>query len=153
MEPLSSTKTICTYLFVFIPFAIQSKYHLRDLDQSKSIMFEIACGMYGLVEAGRLAQDRLIAHLDSHCYYVAANTPCLSKHRSRSTIFSLVVDDFGIKFGSQADADHLLSTLRLLYNITVDVTGSQHLGMSIVNDTRYEAVSSIGLVLTLQTIR
>ena len=95
-------------------------------------MVEISGGMYGLAEAGRLAQDRLIAHLDIHGYYEAANTPCLFKHRTRSTIFSLVVDDFGIKYRTQTDADHLLATLRLLYNITVDVTGSQYLGMTIL---------------------
>jgi len=115
-----------------IPHVIQSKYNLLALDQSKSVMVEISGGMYGLAEAGRLAQDRLIAHLDIHGYYEAVNTPCLFKHRTRSTIFSLVVDDFGIKYRTQTDADHLLATLRLLYNITVDVTGSQYLGMTIL---------------------
>jgi hypothetical protein len=59
------------------------------------------------------------------------NVPCLFKHRTRNVTFSLVVDDFGIKYIDKTDADHLISTLQLLYEIKIDWTGSKYLGYSI----------------------
>jgi hypothetical protein len=56
--------------------------------------------MYGLPQAGRLSQIRLIEHLARHGYHQCPNTPCLFRHRTRDTTFSLVVDDFGVRYGS-----------------------------------------------------
>ena len=39
-------------------------------------------------------------------------------------MFSLVVDDFIVKYTSDASAHHLIATLRILYTISVDWFGS-----------------------------
>ena len=114
-----------------IPQRIKTAYGLDSLPKDESVMVEISKGMYGLAQAGRLAQDRLFALLERNGYVQAQHTPCLFKHSVNKTAFVLVVDDFGIKYSSQSDADHLLSVLRQLYTITVDPTGSNYIGLTV----------------------
>lgn len=103
----------------------------RTADQDY-VLVEIRKGIYGLPQAGKLAQDRLVAHLATHGYHQARYTPCLFKHETRPVMFTLVVDDFGIKYhASDEHLQHLLSALRELYTITVDYTGSKYLGLTI----------------------
>jgi len=42
----------------------------------------------------------------------------------RGTVFTLVVDDFCVKYKTEVDAEHFLATLRLRHIIAVDMTGS-----------------------------
>ena len=67
--------------------------------------------MYGLPQAGLLAQNRLIAHLATHGYHQTEAT-CLFHHETNGTDFSLVVDDSGVKYATNAGAQHLIDTLR-----------------------------------------
>jgi hypothetical protein len=88
--------------------------------------------VYGLPQAGRLSQLRLISHLKEHGYYQCPNAPCLFKHESRDIMFCLVVDDFGVRYGTQDDADHLINALRSHdYELTVKPKGDTYLGMHI----------------------
>ncbi len=57
------------------------------------------------------------------------------------TIFTLVVDGFGIKYKTPDDAEHLIKCLQLLYEIKVDKTGSRYLGFTIAFDDRCRADS------------
>jgi hypothetical protein len=98
------------------------------------IYFQINKGMYGLPQAGLLAQQRLIAHIAKHGYTQSDTVPCLFRHATNGVTFVLVVDDFGIKYQNEAGRDHLLDTLKLLYKITEDAQGEQYLGMTIVHD-------------------
>ncbi len=122
------------YMYIpvkYIPRRILIKYGLQDRAPSSSVMVEISKGMYGLAQAGRLAQDRLFKLLAANGYHQAPHTPCLFRHASLGVTFVLVVDDFGIKYTSASAAAHLLGVLRQLYTITVDDTGSQYVGLSI----------------------
>jgi hypothetical protein len=88
--------------------------------------------MYGLHQAGCLSQLRLISHLAAHGYHQCPHTPCLFQHDTLDVTFSLVVDDFGIRYGSQSDADHLIATLRANdYELTIKPIGDTYLGMNI----------------------
>jgi hypothetical protein len=54
-------------------------------------------GIYRLAQAGRLAQDRLVALLKDNGYCpISPLNPCIFKHETRDATFSLVVDDFGV---------------------------------------------------------
>ena len=96
--------------------------------------------MYGLPQAGLLAQQRLITHLATHGYHQTPTT-CLFRHCTNGTVFSLVVDDFGVKYTTTEGANHLVATLQLLYPITVDWTGSKYLGFSINFDRTLRTVA------------
>jgi hypothetical protein len=71
--------------------------------------------MYGLPQAGRLANDQLIAFLAPHVYRPVPLTPGLWRHDTKDITFSVVVDDFGVRYTSRADADHLITTLKTAY--------------------------------------
>lgn len=59
--------------------------------------------MYGLPQAGLLAQNRLIKHLATNGYNQTTAT-CLFRHVDNGTDFSLLVDDFGVKYATEEGA-------------------------------------------------
>jgi hypothetical protein len=105
------------------------------------LYFQINKGMYGLPQAGLLAQNRLIAHIAEHGYTQSDTVPCLFRHATNGITFVLVVDDFGIKFRNAAGCDHLLTTLRMLYKITVDIEDPTYLGMTIKHDKAAQTIT------------
>ena len=68
--------------------------------------------MYSLPQAGQLAYIALIKHLQIHGHTRAGFTPDLFKHETQDNLFSLVVNDFGVKYTSKNDALHLIETLK-----------------------------------------
>jgi hypothetical protein len=81
---------------------------------------EIRKRMYGLKQAGLLANQLLQKRLKHVVYYPARQTPGLWLHNKKPTAFSLVVDDCAIKYVTRADAHHLRSALLRHYEITTD---------------------------------
>jgi hypothetical protein len=90
--------------------------------------------MYGLPQAGILAFNQLKTHLATHNYAPCTHTPGLWTHSNRNITFTLVVDDFGIKYTNRDDAIHLLTALEELYTVTTDWTGSLYLAMTLSLD-------------------
>ena len=123
------------YLFLpvsIIPQHIMTTYNLHDLTHNNKIYIQINKGMYGLPQAGKLAHDQLIDHLLPHGYYPCRHTPGLWRHHWRPIIFSLVVDDFGIKYVGRDHAIHFVQALQSHYpKVTVDWTGSLYCGITI----------------------
>ncbi len=58
---------------------------------------KIQKGMYGLPQAGIIAQELLAKWLKEHGYSQSKTTPGLWTHEWQSITFSLVVDNFGVK--------------------------------------------------------
>ena len=81
---------------------------------------QIEKGMPDLKQAGKIANDQLNTHMKRYGYAPVPRTPTLWRHVTRPTIFTLVVDNFGIKYESLQDANHLLNALSNLYGITID---------------------------------
>ena len=94
------------------------------------VYLEIRKGMYGLKEAGLITFNRLIAQLQPYGYHPMKHTPGIWKHVSKPTTFALCVDDFNIKYFTMNDANHLLTSLRSNYEITVDWKGALYCGMT-----------------------
>ena len=109
---------------------------------------EIRKGVSGLKQAGRLVSNRLTKNLVRNGYAPVPYTPSLWLHHTSDLLFSLVVDDFGIKYTRKADADHLLKSLRGDYEITKDWTGDKYLGLTLKWDyvNRNVSVSMPGYV-------
>ena len=87
--------------------------------------------MYVLKQAALLAYENLKDCLKPHGYTPVSGTVGLWKHESRSTKFCLCVDDFGVKYFSKADANHLLQALQQHYKITVDWIGTNFCGLQL----------------------
>jgi hypothetical protein len=114
-----------------IPHEIITQYNLLPLVHNGHVYIEIRKGMYGLPQAGKLANQQLTTHLAKYGYTPTAHTPGLWQHDQRPITFSLVVDDFGIKYVNKADAEHLLQALRDKYTITTDWNGALYCGLAL----------------------
>jgi hypothetical protein len=114
-----------------IPPTILAQYQLAPLIHNNSVTVEIRKGMYGLPQAGILAHDRLVEHLARHGYIKTPHTAGLFRHVTRPIQFTLVVDDFGVKYTGTENAQHLIDTLQALYTITIDWAGTRYLGLTL----------------------
>jgi hypothetical protein len=110
-----------------------------------SILFAITKGIYGLPHAGALAQEHLIPLLAQHGYHQSPNVPCLFRHDTNGVSFTLVVDDFAVKYKDRASAEHLLSILRTRYTLTEDWDAKSYLGMALRFFTNSDGVRCVGL--------
>lgn len=128
--------------FKSIPTATQSQFKLHQMyaPGSKCALVRVTGAIFGLPQSGRIAQDDLIPRLAAAGYHQFAHTPMVFSNASRSVMFSLVVDDFGISSKSTADTEHLLGVLRASYQITYDPTGRKYLGMRIRQDHKRRAI-------------
>ena len=117
-----------------IPTTIQQRYHLHTIARDGHVLARIDKGIYGLPQAGILARQRLVSHLSTGGYYPCPSTPSLFRHHQRDIAFTLVVDDFGIKYQSHQDPKHLIELLQQLYTITVDWEGKKYVGITTTLD-------------------
>ncbi len=117
----------------FLSDTILAKHSLRPFILNNSVLFEVTKSMYGLPHAGKIAQDSLIARLATHGY-LQTNTPCLFRHSNNGVAFTLVVDDFGVKFQDTAGADDLIRCLQLYYTLTIKRNATKYLGLTIAVD-------------------
>ena len=92
---------------------------------------QIEKGMYGLPQAGILANKLLRTQLAPHGYFELPHTPGLWKYISRIVQFSLVVDDFGIKYKGEENVNHLLNVLKGDYEISEDWKGELYCGITL----------------------
>lgn len=119
-----------------IPQHIIDQYSLQNKVKNGYVYMEIRRAMYGLPQAGVLANKLLKKRLAKHGYYEVTHTPGLWRHISRPISFTLVVDDFGIKYVGKEHADHLLNALKEEYTLDVDWEGKLYCGISL--DWDYE---------------
>jgi hypothetical protein len=104
------------------------------------IHIKIQKGMYGLPQAGVLAQELLKKRLNKHGYQQSPITPGLWHHNFRPILFSLCVDDSGIKYVGRKHAKHLATILNKHCKCWQDWDGQRYLGMNIYwdyNDKKY----------------
>ena len=101
----------------FIPEEIIQQYNLRNLVHKGFVYMENQKGMYGLPQAGKIANDKLKLHLAKFWYEPAPITPGLWRHQTRPLQFPLVMDDFGIKYERQEEITHIHNALKTIYKI------------------------------------
>eukprot|EP00970_Alexandrium_tamarense_P017799 scaffold11398_cov137-Alexandrium_tamarense.AAC.1 len=114
-----------------IPQHIIDQYDLTNKALNGFVYVEIRKGIYGLPQAGMLANKLLKERLAPHGYLEVRDTPGLFIHKTRPIMFTLVVDDFGVKYVGKEHADHLVSVLKRYYTLSEDWTGSLYCGVSL----------------------
>jgi hypothetical protein len=102
------------------PEEIVQKYNLNALAVDSWVYIEIRKGMYGLKQAGLLANQLLQNRLAPFGYYPARHTPGLWLHKTRPISFTLVVDDFAVKYVGKQHAEHLRNALLRTYELMTD---------------------------------
>jgi hypothetical protein len=87
--------------------------------------------MYGPPQAGKLANDRLVKFLDPMGYVPCAHTHGLWQDTKSDLMFTLVVDNFGVRYTKKADATRLMETLKLQYKVSEDWDGTRYIGLTL----------------------
>jgi hypothetical protein len=108
------------------------QYNLKDLVDEQGWMYvKIQMGMYGLPQAGILANKVLEQQINAMGYYNCQHTLGLWHHMWRDIIFYFVVDNFVIKSKSCDHILHLKTTLEEHYTVTIDWDSSLFCGIDI----------------------
>jgi len=110
---------------------IIQEYDLLSIATDGWVYIKIVKGMYGLPQAGIIAYKQLKERLALWGYHPVQFTPGLWRHVWRPITFTLVVDDFGVKFVDKEHAEHLKMVLEQYYKITVDWEGEKYVGIDL----------------------
>jgi hypothetical protein len=94
--------------------------------------------MYGLPQAGIIAQELLQEHLAKVGYYQSKIIPGFWTHITKKTCFTLVVDNFAIKYTNLDNAKHLIDTLKKDYVIQSTGTQQNTLDLPLSGNTQKE---------------
>ena len=114
------------------PQDVIDEYKLMEKVTPDGYVFvEARKGVYGLPQAGILAQELLEERLAKKGYHQSKITPGFWTHEWRPICFSLVVDDFGVKYVGREHAEHLLSAIEDHYTCKADWEGTRYLGLTI----------------------
>jgi hypothetical protein len=114
-----------------LPQETIDKYDLIELAQDGKVNIKIQKGMCRLPQAGILAKKLLKRNLAKDSYRPTQHTHGLWKHDTRPISFSLVVDDFGVKYVGRENAEHLMECIKKNYNISSDWKGSAYCGLTL----------------------
>ena len=128
--PLDRYEYMKMPLKVFPQHTIE-QYNLINKAKNGFVYLEIRRAIYGLPCSGALANKLLRERLDPAGYYEVPHTPGLWRHKTRPIEFSLVVDDFGVKYVGKEHAEHLIRTLRKDYKISLDWKGDLYCGIKL----------------------
>ena len=108
------------------------QYDLNKHAQNGQVYLKMWRAIYGLPQAGALANNQLKNFLAPTGYYTFAHTPGIWRHTTRLIQFSLVVDYFGVKYVGKYHWGHLLRSLRKHYaSVTEDREGTLYCGITL----------------------
>ena len=123
-----------------IPEAIVKAYGLRTLATPEGYVYaRVNKAWYGLKQAGKIAHDDLVARLATAGYHKNLIEGYF-KHESRDIDFTLVVDDFLVRYEKKEDLDHLVQTVRKDYKFKVDEDAKQYVGINLKWDYKRQTV-------------
>jgi hypothetical protein len=116
-----------------LPDYIIEHYDLKPKAFNDYVYMEIRRGMYGLPQAGILANKLLKEHLARHGYFEHTHTPGLWKYVSQPIWFNLCVDNFGIKYIGDKHLKQLFAPALWTetYDIVEDWKGDLYCGISL----------------------
>ncbi len=116
---------------VLFPLWIVKQCNLTKHVLNGFIYLEMCRAVWGLPQAGILANKLLPKRFLPHGYYKCANTPGLWKHKTRPISFTLVVKDFGVKYVGKEHVNHLIWCIKQKYQLTEDWTGDLYCGIKL----------------------
>ncbi len=87
--------------------------------------------MYGLPQAWIIAQELLAKKLKELGYTQSETTSGLWTHEWHPITFSLIVDDFEVKYIGEEHAKHLLQMVQKYYMCSFEKEGERYCGLTI----------------------
>ncbi len=124
------------YEYMKMPLALfpewmKMQYNLNKLALKGYVYLEMCHIVWGLPQAGILEYKLLRKRLLPHGYFKSPNTPGLWKHSTRPISFTLIVDNFGVKYVGKEHADHLIKCIKTKYELTEDWAGNLYCGIKL----------------------
>ena len=111
---------------------MKSLQNLRDIETPNGrVYIKANRHMYSLPQAGLLANKEVEKFLNKHGYWQSKLVQGLWKHDTQSIQFTLVIDNFGVKYTQREDIGHLKTVLDTNYKITTDWTGTRYMGITL----------------------
>ena len=95
-----------------IPQYIIDKYNLIDNKVNSLLYISVQKGIYGLFQVGIIAHMALKEYLRPFRYDPASITPGFRRHKKNLITFTLLVDEFVIRYHRIEYALHLINTLQ-----------------------------------------
>jgi hypothetical protein len=115
-----------------MPEYIIAHYHLLDIATPNGYVYcKICQGMYRLPKVGNIAQELLAIRLKEHSYNQSKTMPGLWTHEWRPITFSLVVNNFGVKYIWEEHAQHPIQTVQKYYMCSFKKEGERYCGLTI----------------------
>ena len=114
-----------------VPQEFIDEYGLERKIYKVFLYYEIQKGIYGFPQAGKLANTLLRKRLDICRYIECMHTPGLWQHIFCPVQFTLVIDDFGVKFVVVEHLRNLVKSLEKFYGIVLEPTGSKYCGITL----------------------
>ena len=111
-----------------------SQYKLYEIAANGWVYMKTWKGILGLKHAGKGANDCLISHLEKYEYAPCKCRPVIWCNKNWPITFTLVVDNFNVKYVGKQHADCLLSMIHNMYTILSNWKGYLYLGITIKLD-------------------
>jgi hypothetical protein len=124
-----------------IPNNIIDIYKLRDIVHNGYVFVRIQKGMYGLPQAGIIAQQLLEQCLQANGYQQSKINPGFLDARLAPYLFCTLCGQLWHQICRKEHADHLIQTLRGHYEISMDWNGWHYIGLTF-NGTTITAAST-----------
>jgi hypothetical protein len=114
-----------------LPQETIEKYKLLKLSQDGKVYIRIQKGRYRLPQEGILADKLLQRNLAKNGYRPMQHKHGIWTHDTCPISFSLVVDDFGVKYISHEHDEHLMACIKKNYNIYSNWNGGAYCGLTL----------------------
>ncbi len=92
----------------FFPSLIVEQYDLKNHTKDRWVHLEMSNAILGLPQAGILVNKHLRPKLAPFGYFECVNAPIT---------FTLVVDNFGVKYVHKSDVNHLIASIKTTYHL------------------------------------
>ena len=106
--------------YALFPLWIIEQYELDKHVHNGYIYLELRRAVWGLPRAAILANKRLKQKLAPFGYHECKNSPGLWYHKTKNITFTLVDDNFRVKYADTSDVEHLIASIQANYELTVD---------------------------------
>ena len=104
-----------------MPDDVIEEYGFREKATTNGYVYvSVSKRMYGLPQAGIIAQQLLEKRIWKEGYVQSQFTPGLWSHEWRPIQFSLVVDNFGVEYIGKEHFEHLVGVIKMHYEMTTD---------------------------------
>ena len=114
-----------------LPEEIIFQHNLKDIARDGYVYLEIWKGIYGITHVGMLSNNVAVHVRRTYGYSSTAHTPGLWRHQTSPIYFTLVLENFGVKYVGLQHAEHLVAALADLYPLNTDREGKLYCDLTL----------------------